>query len=406
MITRSLLQLKIDESPGVFARTLAEEGDVFWWAKGNFWVVTSYDLAKIALFNPLISCDRSSFFISRMPELDLSLVSDFFNVVGKMMVMSDGKSHALRRQVASHGISAPVLDSFRPKVERTVTKLLQAVEAAKSFDFVARVARQIPSTVLADLYSIKDEDRENFYLWSDEMTQFFGGSSSYTNNDGIRVNAAARNLKLFFERLIAQRRVEPQDDFVTKMIHKQAQLGLTDDEVVSQAIMMLVAGQVTTTDQICNNLYQLLTIPGAFSCLQAQPHLLAPALEEFTRLDPAVTFIFRVAREDTQIGQQAIRAGDVIFISTHAVNRDSRVFEEPNTFNPRLTRQPHLGFGYGAHYCLGAALARLEMETLFRQILEKFPGLNFELAFPPARKHHSLSFSGFESLTLRTVTHA
>ncbi|MCX6125097.1 MAG: cytochrome P450, partial [Proteobacteria bacterium] len=98
MITKSILQLKIDETPEQFAKSLSAEGDVFWWEKGKFWVVTSYELAKLALLNQKISCDRSSFFISRMPDLDLRLLPDFFRVVGKMMVMSDGKDHARRRQ--------------------------------------------------------------------------------------------------------------------------------------------------------------------------------------------------------------------------------------------------------------------------------------------------------------------
>ena len=405
MIAKSILQLKIDETPEQFAKSLSAEGDVFWWDKGNFWVVTSYELAKLALLNQKISCDRSSFFISRMPDLDLKLLPDFFRVVGKMMVMSDGKNHTRRRQVATHGMSSTVLEAFKPKIERTIQMLLDQAEAKETFDFASEIARQIPSSVLADLYGIREEDREKFYLWSDTMTQFFGGSSSYQNEDGIRVNEAAKNLSEFFEALIADRRSQPQDDFVSKMLDRQDGLGLSDDEVVSQAIMMLVAGQVTTSDQICNNLFGLLSDVGARTQVKSDPSIMPQALEELTRLDPAVTFIFRVVATDTLIGSQEVKGGDVVFISNHAVNRDAREFDNPHAFDPMVVRSAHLGYGYGPHYCLGASLARIEMDVLFRKMFARFPKLSLDPERAAVRKHHSLSFSGFESLPLRINHH-
>ncbi|MCX6125979.1 MAG: cytochrome P450, partial [Proteobacteria bacterium] len=277
--------------------------------------------------------------------------------------------------------------------------------AKGSFDFASEVACQIPSSVLADLYGIREEDRENFYLWSDTMTQFFGGSSSYQNEDGIRVNEAAKNLREFFEALIADRRSQPQDDFVSKMLERQDGLGLSDDEVVSQAIMMLVAGQVTTSDQICNNMFGLLSDDRARAIVQSNLNIMQQALEELTRLDPAVTFIFRVVGADTLIGSQEVKAGDVVFISNHAANRDSREFYSPDAFDPMVVRSAHLGYGYGPHYCLGASLARIEMELLFRKMFTRFPQLSLDPKKVAVRKHHSLSFSGFESLPLRINHH-
>ena len=165
--------------------------------------------------------------------------------------------------------------------------------------------------------------------------------------------------------------------------------------------MMLVAGQVTTTDQFCNNIYTLMTAPGALQELSQGQVSMEDALDELNRLDPAVTFIFRVTKNDTMIGKQAIKAGDVIFISTHAVNRDPRVFENPDTCLLTRKNNRQLSYGFGGHYCIGAKLARLEMQNCLTQLLQRLPRLQLKQGELPLRKHHSLAFSGFERLILQ-----
>ncbi len=398
---QSLLETKKQTTPTEYATLLREKGKVFYWERGHFWMVTDYKLAEAVLRNPEISCDRTSFFISRMPNLDLSLIPDFFSVVSKMMVMSDGEEHFKRRKIASLGVDDKRLDHFRPFVERAVHELLDNAERASTPDFVRDIAQMVPSIVLADLFCIDEGERPNFYKWSNNMTQFFGGSSQYRNEDGIKVNDSAANIRNYFIELTARRRKEPKNDFLSVLLKHQSDLGLADDVVIGQAIMMLVAGQVTTTDQICNNIFTLLTEPGILERLHDSPSLIPLAIEEFNRLDPAVTFIFRVAKGETQIGEAVIKPKDVIFISAHAVNRDPKIFERPDECNIARTKNPHFAFGFGPHFCLGAKLARMEMAALFTQLLARFPGLSLDPERPVVRKHHSLAFSGFESIPLR-----
>lgn len=400
MSNLSLLDRKIQSTPTEFANYLKEQGDIFWWEKGNFWVITSHAHAREILISEDYTCDRSSFFISRMPSLDLSLIGDFFNVVGKMMVMSDAPAHTARRRICYDGFSHQTLGELNPLIAKTIDTQLNACSVKGEIELVEDLAKIIPSTILADFFDIPAAEREQFYEWSNNMTQFFGGSSQYRNEDGIQVNHSASSLRNYFIELIRKRRLDPKNDFLSILLRNQQAFGLDDDEIVSQAIMMLVAGQVTTTDQLCNNMYTLLTQPGALSLLRNNLADLEVGIDELNRLDPAVTFIFRVTKRDTYIGEQAIKAGDVIFISTHAVNRDARVFENPDEFQLARKNGRELSYGFGSHYCIGAKLARLEMVICIRELLVRFPALRLSNLAIPRRKHHSLSFSGFEHLLL------
>ena len=276
------------------------------------------------------TCDRSSFFVSRMPNIDLNLIQDFFGVVGKMMVMSDAPEHTARRRVCYEGFTNQTLSELSTLIHKTITKQIELCIKKGEIEVVEDLAKIIPSTILADFFHIPEEERNQFYEWSNNMTQFFGGASQYRNEDGIEVNNSASSLRNYFVDLIEKRRSNPQQDFLSILLKNQQAFGLNDEEIISQAIMMLVAGQVTTTDQFCNNLYTIMTTPNALNDLQTKNILWKNALDELNRLDPAVTFIFRVTKQDTKIGEQKIKQGDVIFISTHAVNRDPRVFDNPN----------------------------------------------------------------------------
>jgi cytochrome P450 len=325
-------------------------------------------------------------------------------VVQKMMVMSDGAEHAGRRRGAALGLEDHILEKFESKVRASIDTILAEAYAAKKFDFVETVAKRLPSTVLADLFSIPEADRKDFFTWSNQMTAFFGGATTYENPDGIRVNHAATKLRGYFRDLFTQRRSNPGEDYASMLIKAGQRYNLSDDELISQAIMMLVAGSVTTTDQICNCAYLLAANPKIQQHLRAHPEDLAAALEEFKRYDPAVTFLFRVAKTDTLVGNQFIKAGETVFISSHAVNRDPHTTVNPNRLDIRRPMNPaaHFAYGHGAHYCLGAKLGRQQMNLLFHAMLTRFPSVALDENGQTERDHYSLSFSGFKRLDLRT----
>ena len=405
MITKtglSFLDFKKESPVDSFARDFSHYirsfGDVYFWEKGGFHVVTRADLAREVLTSKDYSADRGGFFISRMPNMDLSLIGDFFGVVKRMMVMSDDLDHANKRRLAATGFEDHILERFTRVLEGTVQRLVDEVAGKKTFDFAKDIAIKLPATVLADLLSIPESDRENFFNWSGIMTGFFGGASQYRNEDGIEVNHAAKSLRTYFDNLLKERREKPGEDYISILLRVQKMMEMSDEDLVAQIMMMLVAGQVTTTDQINNCMYILARNTELQKSLRQNPEHIVNAIEECKRLDPAVTFIFRVARADTQLGEQIIKSGDVIFISTHCVNRD--LMDAPDEF--KLDRNAsHFAYGHGSHYCLGAKLGRLEMKLIFEEVFRRLPAFEIDETVGPQRDHYSLSFSGFKTLPLK-----
>lgn len=395
--TEPLLAAKTAVEPAEFARLLRANGPAFFWAPDRFWVVTDHALAACALKSPDYSADRSPFFKDR-PGCPFHKIGDFFGLIKKMMVMSDGAEHAARRRLAQAGIADRVLDAFRPTVERVVDGLVEKAAARDAVEFAGELAAPLPGTVLAELFCVPEERRAEFFRWADDMTQFFGGASRDVEKDAVRANASAVRLREYFRELVAERRREPREDFLTRLLEHQKALGLEDDELISQSVMMLVAGTVTASDQICNVMNGLLEQPGLIERLRESPELLDAAIEEATRLDPAVDFVFRVAKTETALGGARLKPGELLFVSIDSVNRDPKVFEDPEEFRLDRVPNPHMSYGHGSHFCLGARLARIEMNALFSALLRRFPRL--AKAAPAVRKEQSLAFSGFASLTL------
>ncbi|MGZ3740059.1 MAG: cytochrome P450 [Bdellovibrionota bacterium] len=395
----SLLDIKRGTTPAEYAAFLRGQGKIFFWDAAQFYVVTDYKLAQEVVKNPAFSADRGSFFVSRMPNVDLRLIKDFFGIVGKMMVMSDGADHEKRRKAAALGIDGELLEFYKPLIEKTVSRLVDLAASKGHLYFAREIAEPLPGIVLAELFCIDAQDREGFYDSALTMTRFFGGAAQYNNEEGKKVNDAALHIKGFFQKLIEKRRAEPRKDFFTILLANQAKFGLSDDEIIAQAVMMLVAGQVTTTDQLNNNMYQLLTT-GALEQLQKNPANLATAIEEFNRLDPGVTYLFRTVKQSVELGGIQLKPEDVMFISNHAVNRDPELFADPDQCKVDRAKNAHFAYGHGPHFCLGARLARLQMQACFDAFVRKFPALGLDPDKPAVRNHYALSFSGFESLPL------
>ena len=391
-----------EEFPSAFSDYIRSFGEIYFWAKGNFHVITKAQHAREVLSSDSFSADRGSFFISRMPNMDLRLIGDFFGVVKKMMVMSDDKEHLAMRKLASGGFEDHILERFTTKLQNTVTALVTDLKDNLRFDFVETVAKKLPSIILADLFSIPEKDRSDFLQWSNTMTGFFGGASQYRNEDGVEVNEAAKALKVYFSELISVRRADPGEDYVSITLKAQEMFKLTDEEVISQLIMMLVAGMATTTDQMNNIMFLLATNASMQEEVRKNPSLVPQMVEECKRFDPAVTFIFRVARKETIIGNQPIAVGDVIFISTHAINRDLPLEQRPEELNIHR-KGVNFSYGHGPHYCIGAKLARMEINALFTELLKELPAFEIDETLESIRDHYSLSFSGFKSLHVKAL---
>ena len=386
--------------PQDFADYIRSYGEIYHWPAGGFHVVNRIADAKAILANKQFTANRATFFVEKMPDVDLDHIGDFFGVVARMMVMSDGKVHGMRRRSALFGINNELITYFIPSIRREANKLLDVLEETGELEFCTQCANILPASVLSYMFGIPDEDRAEFGRCTKIMTGFFGGSVDYTNEVAIECNGATVVIREYVRKLLLARKAKPENDFMSGMIEAQAKYNLMDDEIISQAAMMLVAGQVTSTDQIANNAFLMIDTPGVYQDLVEHPELMVSAQEEFMRWDPAVNFLFRVCKKRCTINGQRIDGGDTVFMSGHVINRDPDAFDNPTVIDIRRNNTKHFAFGHGAHYCIGARLGRIMMEELFTALVTRFPNVRFDPTRPPERDHYSLSFSGWKSMHL------
>jgi pimeloyl-[acyl-carrier protein] synthase len=226
--------------------------------------------------------------------------------------------------------------------------------------------------VIAELLGIPPSDRDRFKQWSNKIA----ATTDLLNAESAIMEAREATLELidYFNDFIHARRDEPRDDLISALVAAQStEEQLTHEEILAFAILLLVAGNETTTNLIGNGTLALLDHPEAFESLLNHPDHLPDTIEEMLRYDSPVQGVVRIARHDTALGAHAVAHGDVLMLMLGAANRDPQQFPAADTFDVVRDPNRHLSFGLGPHFCLGAPLARLEAEIAFTQLLSRFP---------------------------------
>jgi cytochrome P450 len=237
------------------------------------------------------------------------------------------------------------------------------------------LAVPLPLTVICELLGVPERDRPDFTLWSHVLN----GGTGYP----AEVIDVQRAVADYFGALAERKRAAPGDDLLSQLARAEADGSLSREELISMAVLMLIAGHDTTVSLIGNGLLELLRAPGQLALLRSDPALLPNAVEEMLRYAcPVNISSTRFTREPVELGGVRIPAGELLYVSILSANRDASRFEDPDVFDITRETGGHLGFGHGIHYCLGAPLARLETEIVLRAILGRFPGLR--LATDPA----------------------
>ena len=333
------------------------------------WLVTRYADARQALTDPRLS--KAQPLVPSAREMPRQ-ISD---AISRHMLAADPPDHTRLRRLVSAAFTARRVEELRPRIEQITDGLLDAMAGHDRVDLIDAFAFPLPIQVICELLGIPAADRDAFRAWS---TIIVTGSQA-----GDRLPGAIQAMVAYIRELIADRRAHPGDDLLSGLIGvRDEQDRLTEDELSSMVFLLLIAGHETTVNLIGNGAFLLLSRPQRWERLRADPGLLPSAVEEFLRYEgPVETATFRVAAEDLEIGGAAVRAGDPVLVVLLSANRDDRF---PDADELRLDRahNPHLAFGHGIHYCLGAPLARLEAQIAFRKLIERYPGLT--LAAPAA----------------------
>ncbi|MEJ2867099.1 cytochrome P450 [Actinomycetospora sp. OC33-EN08] len=286
----------------------------------------------------------------------------------------DPPDHTRLRRLAQPTFAPRRLEQYREVAETVTTDLLDRAAARGRFDLVRDLAAPLPITVIARLLAIPEVDADRFAAWGRALGSSLDGVRSVAHaHELTRTTAEARTL---FESLVSRRRVDPGEDVVSQLVGALDAGDMTIDELVSLAQLLLVAGFETTTNLIGNAVRAMQATPGQWEALVAEPGLAAGAVEETLRYDPPVQLTARIAHEDVELDGVPLRRDSGVLVLLAAAGRDPEAHPDPDRFD--LTREQttaHLAFSGGAHYCLGAALARLEGTVALRMLAERMPGL-------------------------------
>jgi cytochrome P450 len=302
------------------------------------------------------------------------------------MLVADPPDHTRLRTLVSKAFTVRAVRQLIPRIEQIVEELLDTAAARGTIDAIAEFAYPLPIIVIAELLGVDPQRRDFFRNASQKIALSLG---AVTDPRAATLAAEGRNELLeYFDAVIAQRRAEPRDDLVTAMIRAEDRGDMLNHrELVGMLLLLLVGGHETTVNLIGNGLLALLRNPDQLALLRSRTDVEERAIEELLRYDSPVQYSGRVAKVAVGIGGQRIQAGDRVRMIFASANRDPEVFDAPGQLDLLRDPCPHLSFGLGIHYCLGAELARLEGRIALSRIVRRFPKLRLtgdELRWRPA----------------------
>lgn len=287
------------------------------------------------------------------------------------MLLMDEPDHRRLRSLVSGSFTPGAVERWRTRAADVVQRVLDEI-SGEEFDLIAEFAGPIPTVVIAELLGIDATKHKDFKAWSDAgVTTAFNPFA--TEEEKRSAESARENLRQFFVDELKARRQNPGDDLISDMIRAETQgEKLTEDEIISQCNLLLVAGNVTTTDLIGNGVKALLDNPDQLQALKADPSLIQNAVEEMLRFDSPVSNSGRIANRSMSPGGCPVETGDSLSTSLAAANRDPAVYPDPDRFDIKREDTHHQSFGGGRHLCLGAHLARLEAQEAINGLLGRF----------------------------------
>jgi len=306
----------------------------------------------------------------------------------ELVVMLDPPRHGPVRRVANPGFTPRAVRARRAEIERIATEIVDTAAPAGGsgdFDFVERIAAPFPLAVVASVLGVPHDDWPRLLRWTDEV---IGKDDPEYRQSGETPGQTAKRARgevhAYFRHLIDQRRREPRDDLVTELTRGEIEgAPLTDEQLVLYCELLVEAGNETTRNAITGGLLAFCEYRGEWDKLRDRPELLPDGVEEILRWVTPISHFTRTATEDCTVRGENIRAGEQVALYFASANRDEDVFDQPFEFRVDRRPNPHLAFGFGEHFCMGAQIARVEIEMIFRLLLERLE--SFDVSGPVER---------------------
>jgi len=381
---------EVMENPYPYYAYLREQAPVYWIAPLQAWALSRYADVDFALRNPQIF--PSSVFTAQMlgdlnPTPEVPWILDM-----------NPPDHTRLCKLVNKGFLPRLIRALEPRVQEITRQLIASLRSRVEEDLVSALSGPLPTTVIAEMLGVEEDRLADFKRWSDDVV--LGTSRPTDEAVRVRVRAGGAALRAYFEKLIERRRTDPGEDVITALVRAEEEHDtLSSSEILGLAVLLLLAGNETTTNLIGNAVRNLLRHPVELAKVRADRTLVPSLVEEVLRYEGPVQLIPRVTAREVELEGGMIPAGATVFLLLGSANRDERKFPEPDRFDVTRNPQDHVGFGYGIHYCLGAPLARLEGRIALESLLFDCPP--FICTREPLPQIASIIVRGVQTLPLR-----
>ena len=375
---------------------MRDEDPCHWSPRLRSWVLTRYsDIKAMCLDKDGVSSDRLRPFFASLPSAEASRIAEITRYLSLWMVFKDPPEHTRLRRLTGKVFSTRAMQAMRPKVEQIAERLLDDIGERDQFDLLADYASPLPCLVIMAMLGVPAEDMAEVKRLSDEIALFIGSSRTSAEKYDT-AEAATREMALFFQGLIADRRRTPRNDALSELaLLRDGDDAFTEDELVATCILMLFAGHETTTNHIANGMLALMRFPDQMQRLRADAGLASAAVEELLRYDGPSGAQVRIIKHAQQLHGKTLEPGQRVFMMLNAANRDPLAYADPDRLDLGRDGVPHLAFGFGGHICLGFPLARTEGAVAMPALLGRYSQLE-----PMAEPEwiNSLVFRGMKAL--------
>jgi cytochrome P450 len=380
-----LFEPDIMAAPYELYRELREADPVFWDPFLHAWVVTRY--ADVVTVLQRFSADRT-LTTEQLSAMGLSSLTPIVEVMKRQMLFRDPPYHSRLRSICAAAFTPSRVAVLQGHIQRIVHRLVNR-----------RIAALMPAIVTAQMLGVPVEDHESLKRWSIDFAEILGNFQH--NPDRVaRVLESVEEMTVYFRAAIRRQATDPREGLVNALTTAAADgTHLTEEEIIANCVLTMIGGQETTTNLIGSGVLTLLRHPAQMKMLMDDPALISSAVEELLRFESPIQHTARVAHEDVTLGGKQIRRGQSVIAVIAAGNRDPERFHDPDTLDLKRPDNRHLAFGWAAHFCFGAPLARMEGQIAFGILLQRMH--NLELASNRVVWHENLGLRGLTGLPVR-----